>query len=56
MKFHRITPTMLIAIFTLLALLLVYLTLNTLYWNVVVRCGQLCGSLMAEPVIRMLSH
>lgn len=54
MKFHRITPTMLIAIFTLLAILLIYLALNTAFWHLVNECGALCGSLMAEPVIRML--
>lgn len=53
MRFNRITPAMLIAIFTLLALLLAYLALNTLFWHLVSECGAVCGGLMAEPVIRM---
>lgn len=55
MKFSRITPVTLIIIFAMLALLMAYLVLHHEFWNMVVRCGQLCGSLMAEPVIRMLT-
>lgn len=56
MKFNRITPGLFIAIFTLLALLLIYLALNTAFWHLVNECGSMCGGLWAESVIRMFSR
>lgn len=43
MIFRRLTPNQLIFIFALLALLAVYLILNTAFWQMDMRCGSLCG-------------
>lgn len=45
MNFRRITPTMLIAIFALLALLLLYLAITTAYWRMDIQCGNFCGGI-----------
>lgn len=54
MKYQRTDPRLLIVIFTLLALLLAYLALNTLFWHLVSECGAVCNSLYSVPIIRML--
>lgn len=55
MNYRRTDPRLLVFVLALLAMLLAYLALHHELLDVIVRCGQLCGSLMAEPVIRMLS-
>lgn len=56
MKFNRVTPGLLIFVLTILAMLMLYLALNTLFWDVVGECGSLCGGMMADQFIRSFSR
>lgn len=51
MNFRRTTPAMLIAIFALLALLLLYLAINTAYWRMDIQCGSMCGIHILKGVV-----